>query len=213
MFTGLVEAVGSVGRLAATGSGARLTVEVSWPDDLPPRPGDSVAVNGACLTALEVTKARFSADLSPETLDRTLLGSLRTAAKVNVERALRLGDRIGGHLVQGHVDGVAQLLTIRDQGGFARWRISLPAQCEREVAEKGSVAVHGVSLTVAAVESGWFEVALIPETLRTTTLGFCQRGERLHIETDVLAKYVARHLGGSQRSALDEFFGPGDRDA
>ena len=213
MFTGLVEAIGSVGGCATSGAGARLTVRVGWADGSIPRLGDSIAVNGACLTALNVTDHSFSADLSPETLDRTLLGSLRQSEKVNLERALRLGDRIGGHLVQGHVDGVAQLLSIRDQAGFSRWRISLPPACAREVADKGSVAVHGVSLTVASVGSDWFEVALIPETLRATTLGTLRTGARLHIETDVLAKYVARHLESPSRSALDQVFGSGEHGA
>lgn len=209
MFTGLVETVGSVGRVTPAGSGSRLTVSVQWPDGSMPRSGDSVAVDGACLTAVDITQSSFAADLSPETLDRTLLGSLRPSAQVNLERALRLGDRLGGHLVQGHVDAIAQLLSVRDQGGFQRWRISLPAVCAREVASKGSIAVHGVSLTVAAMEEDWFEVALIPETLRATNLGGLRSGARLHIETDVLAKYVARQIRGPARSAIDEIFGSG----
>jgi riboflavin synthase len=188
-------------------------VAVTWPDGEPPDPGDSVAVNGACLTALEVTDGSFSADLSPETLDRTLLGSLRVSDAVNLERALRLGDRVGGHLVQGHVDGVVRLLSIRDQGAFSRWRMSLPAACADEVAAKGSIAVQGVSLTVAELGSDWFEVALIPETLRATTLGALRSGAELHVETDVLAKYVARRLSGTAGSALDEMFGPGGHGA
>jgi riboflavin synthase len=213
MFTGLVEVVGEVARVARSGPGARLTVKVAWPDRLSLAPGDSVAVDGACLTAREVTEDGFSADLSPETLDRTLLGSLRVSENVNLERALRLGDRLGGHLVQGHVDGVVRLLSIRDQGAFSRWRLSLPTSCAREVASKGSIAVHGVSLTVAELGADWFEVALIPETLRATTLGGLSSGAQLHIETDVLAKYVARRLGEGPGSALDEVFGSGGRGA
>jgi riboflavin synthase len=207
MFTGLVEAVGRVASARRTGGGTRLEVEVQWPDGSPPRSGDSIAVDGACLTAVEPTDRGFAADLSSETLQRTMLGELRGGEPVNVERALRLGDRIGGHLVQGHVDGLTSVLSIRDEGGFSRWRLTLPAELGREVASKGSIAVHGVSLTVAAVGDGWFEVALIPATLRATTLARQRVGSRLHLETDVLAKYVARRLEGSSPSALERMFG------
>jgi riboflavin synthase len=213
MFTGLIEAVGQVGLLRRIGAGARLEVAVRWPDDELPRLGDSVAVDGACLTAVEPTAAGFAAELSPETLRRTLLGELRSGGEVNLERALRLGDRIGGHLVQGHVDGLTRVISIHDEGGFARWRLALPPELSREVASKGSVAVHGVSLTVAAAGEDWFEVALIPTTLQATTLRHHRVGARLHLETDVLAKYVARRLGGGQRSALEEMFGPGSQHA
>ena len=210
MFTGLVEALGRVGRVRRTGIGARLEVSALWPDGEPPRPGDSVAVDGACLTAVEPTTDGFAADLSPETLRRTLLGELRSGDEVNLERALRLGGRIGGHLVQGHVDGLTRIVSIHDDGGFSLWRLALPAELSREVAAKGSVAVQGVSLTVAAAGEDWFDVALVPSTLQATTLRHHRVGARLHLETDVLAKYVARRLGGGgQRSALEEMFGPG----
>ena len=209
MFTGLIEVVGRVARVGRTGGGARIEVEVRWPDGEPPRPGDSVAVDGACLTAVEPTAVGFAADLSAETLRRTLLGELRSGEPVNLERALRLGDRIGGHLVQGHVDGLTTVRSTRDEGGFSHWRLTLPAELRREVASKGSVAVHGVSLTVAAVGDDWFEVALIPATLSATTLQRQRVGARLHLETDVLAKYVARRLEGGAPSALEQMFGTG----
>ena len=210
MFTGLIEATGRVGQARRTGAGARIEVAVRWPHGEPPRSGDSVAVDGACLTVVEPAAGGFAAELSPETLRRTLLGELRAGDEVNLERALKLGDRIGGHLVQGHVDGLTRVLSIHDEGGFARWRLALPAELSREVASKGSVAVHGVSLTVAGVGEDWFDVALIPATLQATTLRLHRVGARLHLETDVLAKYVARRLGGAERSALEEMFGPGD---
>ena len=213
MFTGLIEAIGEVGRVRRIGAGARLEVSVRWPDGDPPRLGDSVAVDGACLTAVEPTAGGFAAELSPETLRRTLLGELRGGEELNLERALRLGDRVGGHLVQGHVDGLTRIVSMHDEGGFSRWRLTLPAELSREVAPKGSVAVHGVSLTVAAVGEDWFEVALIPATLQATTLRRLRVGARLHLETDVLAKYVARRLAGEQRSALEEMFGAGDAHA
>lgn len=209
MFTGLIETVGRVRRLARSGAGARLEIAGAWPDDDLPASGDSVAVNGACLTVLAPAATGFTADLSPETLDRTLLGRLHSDDPVNLERAVRPSDRLGGHIVQGHVDAVARLLAIREEGGFARWRIGLPRAQAAEVAAKGSVALDGVSLTVAAVADDWFEVALIPETLRATTLGKLRSGASLHLETDVLAKYVARRLGlaSAAPSALEELFG------
>lgn len=214
MFTGLIETVGTARRLVGSGGGARLEIEVKWPDDLAPRQGDSIAVNGACLTALNPSTGAFAADLSPETLDRTLLDEVRPGQPVNLERALRLGDRIGGHLVQGHVDAHVQIVSIHPEGGFQRWRLSLPADHAQEIASKGSVTLHGVSLTVSELGRDWFEVALIPETLGSTTLGTLTPGSRLHLETDVLAKYVARRLDGpkeasSNPSAINEMFGGG----
>jgi len=207
VFTGLIETVGNVRRAARAGTGRRLEIAASWPHGDPPARGDSVAVDGACLTAVDPTDAGFTADLSPETLDRTLLGRLQNGNRVNLERALRLGDRIGGHLVQGHVDGVTRVLSIRAEGSFSRWRLSLSRELAREIALKGSVAVQGISLTVAALSTDWFEVSLIPETLHSTTLGGYRVGAELHMETDVLAKYVARTLDGAENSAIDEIFG------
>jgi riboflavin synthase len=209
MFTGLIETIGVVRRLDRAGAGARLEIEAQWPDGESPARGDSVAVDGACLTVLEPSAAGFAADLSSETLARTLLGGLRPGDRVNLERALRLGDRLGGHLVQGHVDGLTRILAIQPEGGFSRWRLSLPTELAAHLASKGSVAVHGISLTVAALSDGWFEVALIPETLRATNLEGQRVGAQLHLETDVLAKYVARSLSDTGRSAIDEFFGGG----
>lgn len=210
MFTGLIEAVGTVGAFNRSGGGARLTVSAGWPDDENLRPGDSVAVNGACLTAIEPTTTGFAADLSPETLQRTLLGKLATGHAVNLERALKLGDRLGGHIVQGHVDNVVRLLSVRPEGGFQTWRLSLPAEQAPEVALKGSVALDGVSLTISARGADWFEVALIPATLDGTTFGRLRTGANLHLETDVLAKYVCQRMAGQGPSALEQMFGGGD---
>ncbi len=207
MFTGLIEVLGTVRSGPRSTRGARLEVAVCWPDGEPPAGGDSVAVDGACLTATASSATGFAADLSPETLRRTTLGEVRPGEPVNLERALRLGGRLGGHLVQGHVDGVVRLLETRPESGFARWRLSLPEELAPQVAEKGSVAVHGVSLTVTRVGGGWFEVALIPATLAHTTLGRARVGSRLHLETDVLAKYVARAFRSVGPSALELEFG------
>jgi len=214
MFTGLIETIGTVRRLTRSSGGAKLEVEVEWPDGSTPVQGDSIAVNGACLTAIGPTASFFAADLSSETLTRTLLADLRPGVSVNLERALRLGDRFGGHIVQGHVDAHVRLVSVHPEGGFQRWRISLPPEHGREIASKGSVTLDGVSLTVSDLGTDWFEVALIPETLTATTLGTLSAGSRLHLETDVLAKYVARRLDGAKETgrsstAIEELFGGG----
>lgn len=209
MFTGLIETLGTVRALHRVATGGRIEVTVTWPDDDIPRPGDSIAVDGACLTAVDPTPDGFAADLSPETVERTLLGSARPGQAVNLERSVRVGDRLGGHLVLGHVDGVVPVIAVRPEAGFSRWRFHLPSELRPEVARKGSVAVAGVSLTVADVGDDWFDVALIPETLERTTLGGLTAGAKVHLETDVLAKYVARRLAGSWRSPLEELFGGG----
>jgi len=215
MFTGLIESVGEVRGIVPRGGGYRLQLAASWSDGAPPREGESVAVNGACLTVLDPTDAGFAADISPETRRRTLLTTLRPGDLVNLERALRFGDRLGGHLVQGHVDGTVRVLQVRKDGAFQRWRLSLPAELAPEVVPKGSIALDGISLTVAAVGQGFFEVALIPETIRSTTLGSAGPGRELHLETDILAKYVRRALERPEASggALEAVFGGGDRAA
>lgn len=213
MFTGLIESVGSVRGLRRSGAGARLEVDSAWPDHEAPREGDSIAVNGACLTAVQPTPRGFAADLSPETVRRTRLAQLRPGERVNLERALKLGDRLGGHIVQGHVDAITTLLDIRSEGGFQEWRMALPGDLAEHIAVKGSVALDGVSLTVANLSQGSFSVALIPETLAATTLGDLRVGASLHLETDVLAKYVARRLSGADSSLIDTEFGPGNHGA
>jgi riboflavin synthase len=209
MFTGLIETVGRVEAFSRSNAGARIAISARWPDSEALREGDSIAVNGACLTAVEPTASGFAADLSPETLDRTLLGELGSGHAVNLERALKLGARLGGHIVQGHVDTTVRLVSTRPDGGFQTWRMSLPKKHADEVALKGSVALDGVSLTVAGLGSDWFEVALIPATLEATTLGTLRTGAELHLETDVLAKYVAQRLGGRGPTALEQIFGDG----
>ena len=193
MFTGIVEGTGTVAALAAAtdGSGARLEVEAPWlADEL--RLGESVAVNGCCVTVAEVTAAGFAADLVAETLRRTALGGLTAGARVNLERPMALGGRLGGHLVQGHVDGVARVLDRTPVGDGEEVRIELPQDLDRYVVEKGSIAVDGVSLTVAGVGLGWFAVALVPHTLRATILSDRRPGDLVQLEVDVVAKYVER---------------------
>ncbi|WP_242355649.1 MULTISPECIES: riboflavin synthase [Anaeromyxobacter] len=192
MFTGLVADLGVVEAVLPRQGGARLTVR---PRTLPVDElvlGESVACSGACLTVVERGGGRVSFDAVPETLSRTTLGGWRPGTTLNLERALAVGERLGGHLVQGHVDAVGEILQRRPEGQGARLTISLPAAIAPLVAEKGSIAVDGVSLTVAAVTRDRFEVALIPETLARTTLGEAGPGTKVNLEADVIARHVAR---------------------
>ena len=189
MFTGLVEAVGRVQRIVPGVGATRLTIAT----DLPVasmKDGESVSVDGACLTVARRKGSTFEADAVAETLKRTTLGALRSGDVVHLERSLALGDRLGGHLVQGHVDAVARIVSLRRRGGDVRLTISLPAAVRRFVALKGSIAVHGVSLTVSAVGARSFEVALIPETLARTKLGRLKPGDGVNLEADVIARYL-----------------------
>jgi riboflavin synthase len=190
MFTGLVQATGVVRAIEPGPDGARVRVETALGREL--LPGDSVAVSGVCLTAVEADRGSFAADVVAETLRRSALGALRPGARVNLELPLRAGDRLGGHLVQGHVDGVGTVDAAREEGLGRVLRIAAPAELLRYVVEKGSIAVDGVSLTVAEVDDEAFEVALIPETLERTTLAAVAPGDAVNLEVDVLAKYVEK---------------------
>ena len=212
MFTGLVADLGVVERVVPRQGGVRLTLR--------PRAlavdalvlGESVACSGACLTVVERGAGLVSFDAVPETVARTTVGTWRPGAKVNLERALAIGDRLGGHLVQGHVDAVGEVLVRRPEGQGARLAISLPPAIAPLVAEKGSIAVDGVSLTVATVSRDRFEVALIPETLARTTLGEAGSGTKVNLEADVIARHVARlrELGGPTAADLAGWgYGPG----
>ena len=186
MFTGLVHSTGTVSAL----DGGRLTVETPLAAEL--APGDSVAVNGVCLTAARIAAGGFEADVMEETLRRSSLGALATGAAVNLELPLRAADRLGGHVVQGHVDGLGRVRDVREEG-FARVvTIEADPALLRYVVEKGSIAVDGVSLTVSALEDDAFAVSLIPETRERTTLGRVRPGHEVNLEVDVLAKYVER---------------------
>jgi riboflavin synthase len=184
MFTGLVQATGTLASL----EGGRLRVDA----ELELAEGDSVAVNGVCLTATGVEADGFSADVMDETLRRTTLGALGPGDRVNLELPLRASDRLGGHIVQGHVDGTATVESVRDEGLSRVVRLTAPHELLRYVIEKGSVALDGVSLTITEVDDEGLAVSLIPETLERTTLGSLEPGARLNLEVDVLAKYVER---------------------
>jgi riboflavin synthase len=192
MFTGLIADLGSVTEFQQNGTGATLHIRSRLTDEL--AEGDSIAVNGVCLTATEVHDGVFRADAIPETLRSSSLGELRTGATVNLELALRAGDRLGGHIVQGHVDGTGVVRATREQGRARVLEVELEPRLRRHFVHKGSVAVDGVSLTVSRLREDGFEVALIPETLERTTLGRIAAGARVNIELDVLAKHVERLL-------------------
>ena len=194
MFTGIIEALGRVVEFAAKSTGARLTV--SCPELLQDAAvGASIAVNGACLTAVELSGGRFSADLAPETLKRTNLGDLQPGAPVNLERPLRADSRLDGHFVLGHVDGAAEILSFEALGEDNWWlRIRVPGEFMPYIVAKGSLAVDGISLTVAEVSNNVVGFTIIPYTWRNTTLHACRPGSRVNIEADILAKHVEKLL-------------------
>jgi riboflavin synthase len=192
MFTGIVETLGTVDSIQSTGHSSRLVLRASILDDIVG--GDSVAVNGVCLTATAVSDGSFAADVMAETLRRTSLGSLEAGDPVNLERAVTASTRLGGHVVQGHVDGVGQLTRRAPAGEFDEISIQLPESLLPYVVEKGSIAIDGVSLTVAAIAGNEITIGLIPETLQRTTLGRRGVGDAVNIEVDVMAKYVERLL-------------------
>ena len=198
MFTGIVEELGEVAGIEHRGDAARLTIRGSTQDT---SLGESIAVNGVCLTVTDIIDGTFTADVMGETLDRSGLGALAPGAPVNLERSVRLADRLSGHLVQGHVDATATIVSRTPAAHWDQVRISLPGKISRYVVEKGSIAVDGISLTVSALSdaveaAGWFEVCLIPETLKRTTLGSAEPGDTVNLEVDVIAKYVERLLNG-----------------
>jgi riboflavin synthase len=201
MFTGIVAELGEVAGIEQRGDAAWLTIRGSTEGV---SPGDSIAVNGVCLTVTGVLDGTFTADVMGETLDRSSLGALTPGAPVNLEQSVRLADRLGGHLVQGHVDGTGTIISRSPAEHWDQVRISLPAGISRYVVHKGSITVDGISLTVSALGppgdgpdgDTWFEVCLIPETLKRTTMGARQPGEVVNLEVDVIAKYVERLLNG-----------------
>jgi len=197
MFTGIVAELGEVAGIEQRGDAARLTIRGSTEGV---SPGESIAVNGVCLTVAGILDGTFTADVMGETLDRSSLGGLTPGAPVNLEQSVRLADRLGGHLVQGHVDGTGTIISRSPAEHWDQVRITLPASISRYVVHKGSIAVDGISLTVSALGppggETWFEVCLIPETLKRTTMGTRQPGDVVNLEVDVIAKYVERLLNG-----------------
>jgi riboflavin synthase len=200
MFTGIIQGRGKVIRQQSSGGGKVFCLEADFELD-DPQEGESIAVNGVCLTARDIDGKRFLVDVSPETLSRTGLGSLQAGRLVNLERALRLSDRLGGHLVSGHVDTLGRVEDRSVVGDFTLFAFSLPRSLVKYVIEKGSVAINGVSLTVNRCEGERFTVSIIPHTLRVTTLGELKTGDMVNIEVDIIGKYVEKMLMDKSVSA------------
>jgi riboflavin synthase len=195
MFTGIIEEVGSVERIDSRAAGARVVVRCSTVIE-DAVPGASIAVNGVCLTVTTLGSGSFAADVSPETLSRSTLGELRTGAALNLERPLAPTGRLGGHLVQGHVDGVGEVVALEAVGEGNWWlRVRVPEGLLRYVVGKGSIAIDGISLTVATIEGDLMSASVIPLTFRNTALAGRRPGDRVNIECDIIAKYVERMLG------------------
>ena len=195
MFTGLVEEIGVVEELKLLDDAVRIAVRAPKVTE-DAAPGDSIAVDGVCLTVVDNAHGTFTADVMRETLDRSRLGTYEAGSEVNLERALAAGQRMGGHIVQGHVDGVAEVVSRTPSEHWEVVRFTLPRQLYRYVVEKGSIAVNGTSLTVSAVGEGYFEVSLIPTTLRETTAGALAPGDPVNLEVDIVAKYVEKMVQG-----------------
>ena len=201
MFTGIIEELGTLTAFEKNAGGARMTVAASTVVS-DAGEGDSISVNGVCLTALDITPASFSADLSQETLDRTTLGNLRPGSRVNLERAVTPATRLGGHIVQGHVDGRGTFVSAEQSGDFWTVRIGFPPEMAKYLVYKGSVCVEGISLTVAALGEDHFDIAIIPKTWELTNLSTLNPGDGVNLEADVIAKYVERMMADSfKRSA------------
>jgi riboflavin synthase len=190
MFTGLVADIGRVESVESDADGARIRIATRLAGEI--GEGDSVAVNGVCLTATGVGDGSFATEAMNQTLRVTALGGLAAGARVNLELAMKASDRLGGHIVQGHADGIATVVSSEEDGFARRLRVGLGPELTRYAVEKGSIALNGVSLTVAALGGDWAEVSLIPETLERTTLGEAAAGDELNVECDVVAKYVER---------------------
>ena len=212
MFTGLIQQKGVFKTLRGGSSSATLDIACTpWPD-APLALGESVATQGVCLTVSAIRADGFSADVLPETLRRTTLGALRPGAALNLERALRLCDRLGGHIVTGHIDGTGTLASVATTGRDRVLRISAPAEIMRYIVMKGSVALDGISLTVSAVSDTWFEVCIIPTTWRETSLSERAAGDTVNIETDILGRYVERFVSGTSTGnnlSLDKLLSAG----
>jgi riboflavin synthase len=200
MFTGIIEGLGVIAGVRTAGGGRRFSIEADF-DLTGSKIGDSISVSGACLTAVALSARRFDADVSPETLARTTFGEARAGDRVNLERAMRLSDRIDGHLVSGHIDGTGVIESSQRVGNVILVRVRVAAALARVMIIKGSVAVDGVSLTINALHAEGFEVSIIPHTAALTTVGLKKAGAGVNVETDMIGKYVERFLSAGRESA------------
>lgn len=203
MFTGIIQSVGKIAAIEQQGGDARLRVGTGGLDMADVHTGDSIAVSGVCLTAVEHSASDFVADVSGETLSRTILGRLRPGDPVNLEKALTLGTPLGGHLVSGHVDGVGKVVSREPEGRSVRFRFEAPAALARYIAGKGSICVDGVSLTVNTVSGAQFTVNIVPHTLTRTTLDHLRPGSEVNLEVDLLARYLERLMLGDDAARPD----------
>lgn len=191
VFTGIIEELGQIREFKKDASGARIKISANLVTE-DAREGDSIAVNGVCLTALEINRGSFAADVSSETLRRTTLGDLQSASKVNLERAATVSTRLGGHIVQGHIDATGNFLSAEKSGDFWTVRIKFPPEIGQYLVYKGSIAVEGISLTIARLAEDFFEIAVIPKTWALTNLSTLKTGDAVNLEADIIAKYVER---------------------
>lgn len=211
MFTGIIQGLGTVIEKRPSGGGMVFCLEAGF-DLTDPEEGESIAVNGACLTARDIRDRRFLVDVSPESLTRTSLGQLEVGSKVNMERALRLADRLGGHLVSGHVDTLGRVEERKAAGDFTLFTFTLDASLSKYIIEKGSITIDGVSLTVNSCSGNRFSVSIIPHTLAVTTLGNLRQGSRVNLEVDIIGKYVEKLLSvqptgaGTEESKINSAF-------
>jgi riboflavin synthase len=211
MFTGIIEGLGAITKIRSSGQGKRLTIEADYPLDHT-KIGDSIAVSGACLTAVMIEGKSFEVDVSPETLSKTTFGKAKIGDRVNLERALRLSDRIDGHLVSGHIDGIGSVKNIKTLGNAIIITFEVPESLSRYMIRKGSVAVDGISLTINNCDHGSFEVSIIPHTAKLTSIGFKKIGDHVNIETDMIGKYVERFIRNddeeqkARKSSIDKQF-------
>jgi riboflavin synthase len=210
MFTGIIQGLGTLKAIRQAGQGLVFTIH---PDFFikDPQEGESIAVNGVCLTATTISEDIFRVDVSPETLSRTTLSGLRVGDRVNLERALRPSDRLGGHLINGHVDGIGEVIEEEYLSQFTLFTIAIPESLDRYIIEKGSVAVDGISLTVNSCSKGRFSVAIIPHTAKLTTMGLRKKGNKINIEVDLIGKYIeklvlAGHIKPEKQTNIDTEF-------
>lgn len=203
MFTGIIAAIGKVEAVRPIGGDLRLTISAKTLDLSDVQVGDSIAINGVCLTVITIDDHQLSFDVSRESLDRTSLGHAKTGSTVNLEKALAVGERLGGHFVSGHVDGLGEVLSRRASARSVQFTFKLPSQLAHYVAEKGSICIDGVSLTVNNVGKDWFEVNIIPHTMQQTIMNDYRIGTKVNLEVDLIARYLERLLSRSQHTGMN----------
>ena len=202
MFTGIIAAIGHVQTLTPKGGDVSIAIAMPSLDLNDVILGDSIAINGVCLTVVDIQQTVLSFDVSNETLSLTSLGSLTTGAAVNLEKALAVGERLGGHFVSGHIDGMAECTQLTTEGRSTRYRFTVPEQLTRYIAQKGSICIDGVSLTVNAAEQNWFEVNIIPHTMQETIIHQYKVGSQVNIEVDLIARYLERLIPGQDNAGI-----------